>query len=115
MVRDYDIYIYIYKNSYGPFFPQFPTDPNTNFVKNIKESGIFSVGTPDQVRDEWKRLYDEVPCEYITLIYHFAQQPKESVLRELELFMTNVVPHLDAASSVPTVGVAVAQGPGIRD
>jgi alkanesulfonate monooxygenase SsuD/methylene tetrahydromethanopterin reductase-like flavin-dependent oxidoreductase (luciferase family) len=113
MVRDYDIDIY--KNFYGPFFPQFPTDPNTDFVQNIKESGIFTVGTPDQVRDEWKRIYDEVPCEYITLIYHFAQQPKESVLRELELFMTNVVPHLDAASSAPTVGVAGAQGPGTRD
>jgi alkanesulfonate monooxygenase SsuD/methylene tetrahydromethanopterin reductase-like flavin-dependent oxidoreductase (luciferase family) len=105
MVRDYDIDIY--KNLYGPFFPQFPTDPNTDFVQNVKESGIFTVGTPDQVRDEWKRLYDEVPCEYITLIYHFAQQPKESVLRELELFMGNVVPHLDAASSVPAVQAAV--------
>jgi hypothetical protein len=34
---------------------------------------------------QWKRLYDEVPCEYITLIYQFAQQPKKSVLRESEL------------------------------
>src|SRR5262249_51717381 len=96
MIRDYDIDIY--KNLYGPFFPQFPNDPNTDFVQNIKESGIFTVGTKDQVRDEWKRLYDEVPCEYITLIYHFAQQPKESVLRDLEQFMSDVLPHLGAAS-----------------
>jgi hypothetical protein len=75
-------------------------------VRNIKESGIFTVGTLDQVRDEWRRLYDEVPCEYITLIYHFAQQPKESVLRELELFMDGVVPHLDAAASAPAKPVA---------
>jgi alkanesulfonate monooxygenase SsuD/methylene tetrahydromethanopterin reductase-like flavin-dependent oxidoreductase (luciferase family) len=97
MIRDYDIDIY--KNFYGPFFPQFPTDPNTDFVQNIKESGIFTVGTADQVRDEWKRLYDQVPCEYITLIYHFAQQPKDSVIKELELFMSKVLPHLDAPSS----------------
>lgn len=95
MLRDYDVDIY--KNFYGPFFPQFPTDPNADFVKNIRESGIFTVGTLDQVRDEWKRIYDQVPCEYITLIYHFAQQPKDDVLRELELFMTKVVPHLEAA------------------
>jgi alkanesulfonate monooxygenase SsuD/methylene tetrahydromethanopterin reductase-like flavin-dependent oxidoreductase (luciferase family) len=99
MVRDYDVDIY--KNFYGPFFPQFPSDPNTDFVENIKESGIFSVGTPGQVRDEWKRLYDEVPCEYLTLIYHFAQQPKDSVLRDLELFMSEVWPCLEAASPAP--------------
>lgn len=99
MIREYDVDIY--KNLYGPFFPQFPSDPGTDFVRNIKESGIFTVGTPDQVRDEWRRLYDEVPCEYITLIYHFAQQPKDSVLRELELFMGTVLPHLEGASSEP--------------
>lgn len=104
MIRDYDIDIY--KNFYGPFFPQFPTDPNTDFVQNIKDSGIYTVGTADQVRDEWRRLYDEVPCEYITLIYHFAQQPKDSVLRELEQFMTKVVPHLEAASSAPAAQAA---------
>ena len=95
MLRDYDIDIY--KNFYGPFFPQFPTDPNTDFVQNIRESGIYTVGTLDSVRDQWRRIYDQVPCEYITLIYHFAQQPKDSVLKELELFMTKVLPHLEAA------------------
>jgi alkanesulfonate monooxygenase SsuD/methylene tetrahydromethanopterin reductase-like flavin-dependent oxidoreductase (luciferase family) len=104
MIRDYDIDIY--KNFYGPFFPQFPTDPATDFVQNIKESGIFTVGTANDVRDQWRRLYDAVPCEYITLIYHFAQQPKDSVLKELELFMTKVVPHLEAASSAPAVQAA---------
>jgi len=110
MIRDYDIDIY--KNLYGPFFPQFPSDPNTDFVRNIKESGIFTVGTLDQVRDEWRRLYDEVPCEYITLIYHFAQQPKESVLRELELFMDGVVPHLDAAAAASPKNATVSAGRG---
>ena len=95
-VLDYDIDIY--KNFYGPFFPQFPTDPDTDFVENIRQSGIYTVGTVDAVRDQWRRIYDEVPCEYITLIYHFAQQPKDSVLRELELFMTKVVPHLEACA-----------------
>jgi len=110
MIRDYDIDIY--KNLYGPFFPQFPSDPNTDFVRNIKESGIFTVGTLDQVRDEWRRLYDEVPCEYITLIYHFAQQPKESVLRELELFMDGVVPHLDAAAAASPKNATASAGRG---
>lgn len=104
MLRDYDIDIY--KNFYGPFFPQFPTDPNTDFVKNIRDSGIYTVGTVDEVRDEWRRLYDQVPCEYITLIYHFAQQPKDSMLKELELFMTKVLPHLEAAEPAPAAQAA---------
>ena len=94
MLRAYDVDIY--KNFYGPFFPQFPTDPNADIVANIKESGIFTVGTASQVRDEWRRMYDAVPCEYLTLIYHFAQQPKDDVLRDLEAFMTKVLPHLEA-------------------
>jgi alkanesulfonate monooxygenase SsuD/methylene tetrahydromethanopterin reductase-like flavin-dependent oxidoreductase (luciferase family) len=94
-LRDYDLDIY--KNFYGPFFPQFPTDPNTDWVQNISESGIFIGGTLDQVRAEWQALYRQVPAEYITLIFHFAQQPKEDVLRELELFMTEVAPTLEAA------------------
>ncbi len=95
MLRAYDLDIY--KNFYGPFFPQFPTDPNADFVQNMRESGIFTVGTADEVRDEWRRMYDAVPSEYITLIYHFAQQPKDDVLRDLEAFMTKVVPYLEAA------------------
>ena len=95
-LRSYDLDIY--KNFYGPFFPQFPKDPNIDWVKNIAESGIFTGGTLDQVRSEWQRLYEVVPAEYITLIFHYAQQPKDDVLQELELFMTKVVPTLGAAS-----------------
>jgi alkanesulfonate monooxygenase SsuD/methylene tetrahydromethanopterin reductase-like flavin-dependent oxidoreductase (luciferase family) len=94
-LRKYDVDIY--KNFYGPFFPQFPTDPDTDWVKNISESGIYTGGTLDQVRDEWKRIYEKVPAEYITLIFHYAQQPKDDVLEELETFMTKILPHLEAA------------------
>jgi alkanesulfonate monooxygenase SsuD/methylene tetrahydromethanopterin reductase-like flavin-dependent oxidoreductase (luciferase family) len=89
----------IYKNFYGPFFPQFPADPNTDWARNIAESGIYTGGTLDQVRAEWQRIYEKVPAEYITLIFHYAQQPKDDVLRELELFMTKVLPTLEAAGA----------------
>jgi alkanesulfonate monooxygenase SsuD/methylene tetrahydromethanopterin reductase-like flavin-dependent oxidoreductase (luciferase family) len=94
-LRRYDVDIY--KNFYGPFFPQFPTDPATDWVQNISESGIYTGGTLEQVRAQWRALYAQVPCEYITLIFHYAQQPKDDVLRELELFMTKVLPDLEAA------------------
>ena len=40
---------------------------------------------------EWKQL----PAEYLTLIYHYAQMPKEVVIRNLELFMREIKPALD--------------------
>ena len=31
------------------------------------------------------------------MIFHYAQQPKDDVIRELELFMSKLVPSLEAA------------------
>lgn len=89
----------IYKNFYGPFFPQFPTDPNTDWVENIKASGIYIGGTLAQVKAEWQAMYKKVPAEYITLIFHYAQQPKDDVIAEIELFMKHVWPTLEAAET----------------
>ena len=100
-LRKYDVDIY--KNFYGPFFPQFPTDPNTDFVENIKSSGIYTGGTVDEVRARWQQIFGVVPAEYITLIFHFAQQPKDDVIETLQKFMTKVVPHLDSVESSKAV------------
>jgi alkanesulfonate monooxygenase SsuD/methylene tetrahydromethanopterin reductase-like flavin-dependent oxidoreductase (luciferase family) len=100
-LRKYDIDIY--KNFYGPFFPQFPTDPNTDFVENIKGSGIYTGGTLDQVRAQWQQIFDVVPTEYITIIFHYAQQPKDDVIETLQKFMTKVVPHLESVQSANAV------------
>nr|WP_255326032.1 LLM class flavin-dependent oxidoreductase [Sphingobium sp. 15-1] len=94
-LRDYDLDIY--KNFYGPFFPQFPTgDVNDDeMIENIKKSGIYIGGTAEQVRQEWIDIYNKVPCEFITLIFHFAQQPKEDCINTISRFMTEIWPHLE--------------------
>ena len=96
-LRKYDVDIY--KNFYGPFFPQFPTDPNADFVENIKGSGIFTGGTEKQAREQWQQIYTVVPSEYITLIFHYAQQPKDDVIDTLQKFMTKVWPHLNSVDT----------------
>ena len=101
-LREYDVDIY--KNFYAPFFPQFPSDPDTDFAKNIKESGIYIGGTVKDVRQAWLDIYSKFPSEYLTLIFHYAQQPKEDVISTLRQFMTEVWPYLDA----PGGDVAVA-------
>ena len=100
-LRKYDVDIY--KNFYGPFFPQFPTDPDTDFVENIKSSGIYTGGTVDQVRTQWRQIFDVVPTEYITLIFHYAQQPKDDVIETLQKFMSEVVPHLESVEPANAV------------
>ncbi len=95
----------IYKNFYAPFFPQLTDPKNVDWLQNIKESGLYVGGTLDQVKRAWENIYTQMPAEYITLIWHYAQNPKEDVLYELETFMTKVLPNLEApAESRITVG-----------
>jgi len=84
----------IYKNFYSPFFPQLPSD--VDWVQNMKESGLFLGGTLDQARTLFQQEFAKVPCEYLTLIWHYAQQPKEEVIWELEQFMKHIWPTLEA-------------------
>lgn len=64
-------------------------------VDSVIRSGLWVVGTPDQVREDYVKLWKQLPAEYVVLIYHFAQQPKDSVIRQMELFMEHVKPALD--------------------
>ncbi len=98
-MREYDLDIY--KNFYGPFFPQFPQGTDDELLVGMKESGIFIGGTVDEAIAEWKSIYEQVPCEYITLIWHWAQQPKEDMLEELQIFMDKVLPELDTPDFEP--------------
>lgn len=89
----------IYKNFYAAFFPQLTDSKITDWLQNIKESGIFLGGTLDQLKRGWEDTYAQVPAEFITLIWHYAQCPKEEVLDELETFMTKILPSLEAPAA----------------
>jgi len=54
------------------------------------------------VREDYVRLWQQLPAEYVVLIYHFAQQPADSVIRQLELFMQHVKPALDELTDYAT-------------
>ncbi len=99
-LREYDLDIY--KSFYGPFFPQFPQGNDLELVEGMKASGLFIGGTIEESIRQWREILDEVPCEYVTLIWHWAQQPKDDMLEELELFMTKVLPELE----IPDYAVA---------
>jgi alkanesulfonate monooxygenase SsuD/methylene tetrahydromethanopterin reductase-like flavin-dependent oxidoreductase (luciferase family) len=87
----------IYKNFYSPFFPQLPA--NVDWIQNMKESGLFLGGTLEQARALFQQEWARVPSEYLTLIWHYAQQPKDEVIWELEQFMKHIWPTLEAVQS----------------
>ncbi|HZQ29079.1 MAG TPA: hypothetical protein VFA94_15385, partial [Acidimicrobiales bacterium] len=90
-VMDYDVDIF--RDLYAGTTPM-SFDPNAP-VDSVLKSGLWVVGDVNQVRDQYVELWEQMPSEYVVLIYHFAQQPKESVIRNLELFMEHVKPSLD--------------------
>ncbi len=97
-LRRYDLDIY--KNFYSHFFTGSHFDYGTNdaqWIQSIKDSGLFIGGSVDDVTrslvDEWTR----VPSEYLIFIWHYAQQPKDDVIREMETFMTHVYPEIKDA------------------
>ena len=61
----------------------------------MKDSEIFIGGTIDESIRQWRVIYDTVPVEYITLIWHWAEQPKDDMLEEMRLFMEKVLPELE--------------------
>lgn len=103
-LREYDLDIY--KNFYGPFFPQFPQGDDSELVQGMKDSQLFIGGTVDECIAGWKKIFDEAPCEYITLIWHWAQQPKEDMLEELQLFMDKILPELEIPEFEPVSAAA---------
>jgi alkanesulfonate monooxygenase SsuD/methylene tetrahydromethanopterin reductase-like flavin-dependent oxidoreductase (luciferase family) len=91
MVADYDVDIF--RDLYAGTTPM-KFDPD-NPVDSVVNSGLWVVGTPEEVREQYVELWRQLPAEYVVLIYHYAQQPAQSVIRQLELFMEHVKPALD--------------------
>ncbi len=83
-----------YRNIYGSFFPPLVAGA-TDMIDRIIETGLFPTGTVDEQIAYWRTLLERVPCEYLCLIWHYAQSPKQSVIDELELFMKRVLPALE--------------------
>ncbi|HCP01360.1 MAG: hypothetical protein CL573_06135 [Alphaproteobacteria bacterium] len=93
----------IYKHFYENFLPSplrakanvQPNTPLEDLVDPMIDTGLFVPGSTSEVRDHFVEQWKHLPAEYVILIYHYAQQPKESVIKNLKLFMEEVKPALD--------------------
>jgi alkanesulfonate monooxygenase SsuD/methylene tetrahydromethanopterin reductase-like flavin-dependent oxidoreductase (luciferase family) len=90
--NDVDIFV----DFYSKFFPKAMdtskvlADP----VQAVIDSGLWVGGTVDDVRKQLQSQLDRLPVEYLVLIWHWAQQPTEDVLREMDVLAKDVFPHL---------------------
>ncbi len=93
----------VYKHFYENFLPaplrakanvQQDT-PLEDLVDPMIDTGLFVPGSVSEVRDHFVAQWKHLPAEYVILIYHYAQQPKASVIENLRLFMAEVKPALD--------------------
>lgn len=91
-ITDYDVEMY--KNLYQPLTPRMSWDPEKP-VDSVLSSGLWMAGTAEEVRDQFVAQWKELPAEYCVLIFHYAQQPLESVIENLRQFVEHVKPALD--------------------
>ena len=64
-----------------------PQGDADSILDGMKKSDLFIGGSLKEAKDAWRRIYDAASCEYVTLIWHWAQVPKNVLLEELDLFM----------------------------
>ena len=57
----------------------------------VKDSGVYLGGTVDQAKAAYVAEWERLPSEYAILIWHWAQQPTDDVIQEMELMATEVV------------------------
>ncbi len=62
---------------------------------SILESGLYVVGTVDSVRQQLIAQWKQFPAEFMCMIFHYAQMPKEDVIETLDIFMKKIKPDLD--------------------
>ncbi len=113
-LTEYDVEIY--KNFYNQLAREarkmenaLPLKPTVEEVLDtIEASPQHATGTVDEVRSMLVEQWREFPAEYIILVLHYAQQPKESVIQHIETFMKEIKPALDEITTYETAPVGAA-------
>ena len=104
----------IYKNFYNQLHSQARHAPDAlpldageeQILDRLEQSPQHATGTVDEVRELLVSQRRDFPAEYIVLILHYAQQPADSVIRNLETFMREVKPALDELTMYPEPATA---------
>ena len=93
----------IFKNFYNQIYQvaapalALPLDSKPEQVVDAFEAGLggWVTGSKEDVKDKLVAQWKDLPCEYIVVTRHYAQQPKEELMEQLGIFMEYVKPALD--------------------
>jgi alkanesulfonate monooxygenase SsuD/methylene tetrahydromethanopterin reductase-like flavin-dependent oxidoreductase (luciferase family) len=102
-IASYDVDIW--RNFYTAMTPM---GQGGDVVQEIVDSGLWALGKPNDVRDQFVEQWKQLPAEYFILISHFAQQPKESMIENMAALMNTVKPALDELTQYSDVTSSVA-------
>ena len=102
----------IFKHFYAPFFEAFPgadadrsmaprDATRDSLVDPILKTGLWVAGTVDQMREQFVEQWKQFPAEYIMWVTHFAQEPKEHIIHNMEVMMKEIKPALDELTQYP--------------
>jgi alkanesulfonate monooxygenase SsuD/methylene tetrahydromethanopterin reductase-like flavin-dependent oxidoreductase (luciferase family) len=90
-VREYDFDIW--KNFYASMGRRKLKDGD--IFGSLVDSGLFAIGTVDEVRKQLLEEWKIFPAEHIAIVYHYAQMPKDEVIEAMDTFMRHIKPALD--------------------
>ena len=97
--HDAEIFRNFYNQVYHVAAPDMalPRDASTEAIVDAFEGGGIGwvTGSKEEVRDKLVAQWRELPCEYIVVTWHYAQQPKDEVIEQLGIFMEDIKPALD--------------------
>ena len=80
-------------------------DTTESIVDAFEEgAGGWVTGSTSEVRDKLVAQWQDLPCEYIVVTWHYAQQPKDEVIEQLGIFMNDIKTALDELTPYDSVG-----------
>ena len=68
--------------------------PRTHTIDSLIDSGTVIVGTPKTVREKIEKVRDQTGVDNLVAMLQFGVMSDELALRNMELFATEVMPHL---------------------
>ncbi|MDB5568818.1 MAG: flavin-dependent alkanal monooxygenase, partial [Hyphomicrobiales bacterium] len=87
-------YVNLWPRPYMKIRKALGSRPRTHDIDGLIESGTVIAGTPRTVRDKINRVRDETGVNNLVAMLQFGVMSDELALRNMEMFASEVMPHL---------------------
>jgi len=84
-----------FDNFYRYFFPRLFSSEASSTFERMMATGMVIAGTVDDVKRQVAAIYEQIPFEYFGIVSHYALEPKEEFLEDIDLFATKIACEFD--------------------